>query len=368
MRGLGGIRARLRCEGTLRSSSPLTLEQAATAWLSAAEAGVVRTRTGEAYKPSAIRAYRQALRFRVYPTLDGQRMTAITHTMLQDFADQLSAQGLSPSSVRNTLLPLRALFRRAHRRNDVAINPTLKLTLPPVRGQRDRIAAPTEIAPLLDALQPTDRAIYATAIYAGLRAGELQALQWEDINLTDNLIHVKQSWDRQAGFIQPKSRSGTRRVPITPTLRRELQTHRLHQGKGGHGFAFPNKNGNKPFNPGTLKLHTNKAWADAQLTPIGLHECRHTYATYMIAAGINTKALSTYMGHSSITITLDRYGHLLPGNETQAAHLSKPGSTPPPPKPHNTAPPSHTRKTQINPRRSKNFSLIAELSQAQALR
>ena len=99
-----------------------------------------------------------------------KRLTAISHMMLQDFADQLSAEGLSASSVRNTILPLRAIFRRAHRRGDVAINPTVKLALPAVRGRRDRIAAPTEVGPLLDALQPDDRAIYATALYAGLRA------------------------------------------------------------------------------------------------------------------------------------------------------------------------------------------------------
>jgi integrase len=189
-----------------------------------------------------------------------------------------------------------------------------------VRSQRERVAAPAEIAPLLDALQAQDRAIYATALYAGLRLGELQALQWDDIDLTTNLIHVKRSWDRQTGFVTPKSRSGTRRVPITATLRRELLNHKLQQGKGGRGFVFPNKRGNKPFNPGTLKLHTD-AWTATGLKPIGLHECRHSYAAYMIAAGINSKALSTYMGHSSITITLDRYGHLLPGNESEAAHL-----------------------------------------------
>ena len=141
------------------------------------------------------------------------------------------------------------------------------------------------------------------------------------IDLDANLIHVRRSWDRQAGFVAPKSRSGNRRVPITQTLRRELLNHRLHQGKGGRGFVFPNKRGSKPFNPGTLALHTKKAWPAAGVTPIGLHECRHTYAAYMIAAGVNTKALSTYMGHSSITITLDRYGHLLPGNESEAALL-----------------------------------------------
>jgi integrase len=86
--------------------------------------------------------------------------------------------------------------------------------------------------------------------------------------------------------------------------------------------VFPSqRTPNKPFNPSSLTLHAKKAWTKAGLTPVGLHECRHSYATYMIAAGINSKALSTYMGHSSITITLDRYGHLLPGNETQAAHL-----------------------------------------------
>ena len=59
----------------------------------------------------------------------------------------------------------------------------------------------------------------------------------------------------------------------------------------------------------------------AALEPITLHECRHTFASLMIAAGVNAKALSTFMGHSSITITLDRYGHLFPGNEAEAAGL-----------------------------------------------
>jgi len=308
--------------GLLRSPSQTTLDQAAQEWLEAAETGRVRTRSGEAYKPSAVRAYRQALDHRALPHLGSKRLTSITQLMLQDFAEQLSAQGLSPSSVRNTPLPLRAIFRRAHQRGEVAINPTHKLALPAVRGRRDRVAAPTELAPLLDALGPDERAIYATALYAGLRAGELQALQWDDIDLHTNLIHVHRNWDRQQGFVAPKSHSGTRRVPITLTLRRDLTRHRLQQGTGGQGFVFPStRNPNKPFNPSSLNLHTKKAWDKAALTPIGLHECRHSYAAYMIAAGINSKALSTYMGHSSITITLDRYGHLLPGNETQAAHL-----------------------------------------------
>jgi site-specific recombinase XerD len=78
--------------------------------------------------------------------------------MLQDVADGLSTEGLSPSSVRNTILPLRAIYRRAHSRGEVALNPTLKLSLPAVRGRRDRIAAPAEATALLDALPSTERA------------------------------------------------------------------------------------------------------------------------------------------------------------------------------------------------------------------
>jgi integrase len=65
----------------------------------------------------------------------------------------------------------------------------------------------------------------------------------------------------------------------------------------------------------------DKAWKAAKLERITLHECRHTFASLMIAAGVNAKALSTYMGHANISITLDKYGHLMPGNEAEAAGL-----------------------------------------------
>jgi integrase len=307
--------------GTLRAPSPTALRQAAEEWLLAAEAGIIRTRSGDPYKPSAIRSYKQALNAKVLPELGNLKLTAITTNALQDLADQLVSEGLSPSTIRNTLLPLRALYRRALVRGDVAINPTLKLSLPAVRGQRERVARPDEAAALINAVPLSDRAIWATAVYAGLRLGELQALDWNQIDLEENLINIERSWDRVAGFIEPKSRSGKRRVPITNTLRNHLINHRLHQGTGGHGLLYPNHNRDRPFNPSTINLRARTAWTNQQLTPITLHECRHTYAAYMIAAGVNAKALSIYMGHASITITLDRYGHLLPGNEYQAAQL-----------------------------------------------
>jgi integrase len=75
----------------------------------------------------------------------------------------------------------------------------------------------------------------------------------------------------------------------------------------------------RPLDPWTGGERARRAWSAAGLTPITLHECRHTYASLMIAAGVNAKALQTFMGHASITITMDRYGKLFPGSEDQAA-------------------------------------------------
>jgi integrase len=77
----------------------------------------------------------------------------------------------------------------------------------------------------------------------------------------------------------------------------------------------------RPFDPRSLVKRAEKAWRSEGLTPIGLHELRHSCASIFIAAGVNAKALSAYLGHASITITLDRYGHLMPGSEDEAVAL-----------------------------------------------
>lgn len=238
---------------------------------------------------------------------------------LQDFADRLCADGLDPSTVRNTLMPLRAIFRRAVARGEVAVNPTSGLELPAMEGARDHIASPVEAAALLAALPERDRAIWATAMYAGLRRGELLALRWEDVDLAADVIHVERSWDAKEGAVGPKSRAGRRTVPIPAALRDHLVEHRLRAGRHV-GLAFGTSY-TQPFTPSNIRKRANAVWLRAGLEPIGLHECRHTFASLMIAARVNARALSAHMGHSSVTITLDRYGHLMPGNETEAANL-----------------------------------------------
>jgi integrase len=306
-------------QGTMRAGSSGTLREAAEAWLEGARSGVIRNRSGHRYKPSALRGYEAALVGRVLPELGAARLSEIRRIDVQDLADRLCAEGLDASTVRNTLMPLRAIFRRALARGEIAVNPTTGLELPAVEGSRDRIASPAEGAALLAALPERDRALWATAMYAGLRRGELLALRWEDVDLDSGVIHVERSWDAKEGVVAPKSRAARRTVPIPAVLRDYLVEHKLRSGRRV-GLVFGTSY-TQPFTPSNVRKRSNATWLRADLEPIGLHECRHTFASLMIAAGVNAKALSTYMGHSSVTITLDRYGHLMPGNESEAAAL-----------------------------------------------
>jgi integrase len=196
----------------LRAPTPTTLDEAADQWLEGARSGVIRNRSGDVYKPSAIRSYEASLRLRERPELGRLKIGAITRTEVQDLVYRLVASGLSASAVGTTVLPLRAIYKRAMSRGEVSVNPMVGLDLPAVRRGRDRIADPEECVRLLEALPEADRPLWATAMYAGLRSGELRALRIEDVNLATGVIHVSRGWDTIEGEIEvPAMRSRPRR-------------------------------------------------------------------------------------------------------------------------------------------------------------
>ena len=117
-----------------------------------------------------------------------------------------------------------------------------------------------------------------------------------------------------------KSNAGRRRVPIASTLRDHLADRLLRVDREGRQLLF-GPDGERPFVPEGVQRPADAAWKKAGLDRITFHECRHSFAALMIAAGVNAKALQTYMGHANISITLDRYGHLMPGSEEEAASL-----------------------------------------------
>ncbi len=306
--------------GLRRIPTSRTIRAAAEELIEGLHAGTVRNRSGHLYKPSAISSYEEALRRRIIPTFGTARLSELTRADVQGFVDQLLREGLGPSTVRNLVMPLRVIFRRAVVRGEVPLNPCDKLELPAVRGRRDRIANSAEAARLIRALRPGDRALWAVALYAGLRRGEIASLRWDHLDFKRGVINVDTAYDYKSRVhTEPKSEAGNRRVPIISTLASALRTHRELTGRSD-GLVF-GRDGNRPFDPSSTRARAHRDWAAAGIASIELHEARHTFASLMIAAGVAPKALQVYMGHSSIRITFDRYGHLLPGNEAEAAGL-----------------------------------------------
>ena len=156
--------------GTLAAPTRTTVAEAAAALLGGMRDGSIPNRKREPYKPSAVRSYERALKLRILPELGRLRLAELERRDVQAFVERLLKTGLDPSTIKNTLNPLQVLCRRAVRNGELAINPTADLELRKPRGKRDRIASPEEGSRLIAALPAEDRALWATAMYAGLAA------------------------------------------------------------------------------------------------------------------------------------------------------------------------------------------------------
>ena len=322
----------------LRGPSRVTVEEYAREFLAGIADGSIPNRSGDRYAPSSIRGYERCLRLRIFPELGARKLTDVTRADVQALADRLTGEGLAASTVLNTLDPLRRMYDRAVKRDLVAIDPTDGLELRRPKGGRDRIASPAEAAQLLAALPDDERALYSAAMYAGLRRGELRALRWSDLDLANRTIRVARGWDDvEAERDEVKSDAGRRTVPILDVLALELADHGLRTGRAGGDLVF----GREPdvaFEPSTVRRVALDAWQAANekvteraqrdgrdvepgelLDPIGLHESRHTFASMLIASGANAKVIQAVMGHATIQMTFDRYGHLMPGGLEEAA-------------------------------------------------
>jgi len=304
--------------GTMRAPAATTILQAAEALMAGMEDGSILDRSGKPYKPSTTRGYAQTLRKYIIPALGAQRITAVHRRDLQDLIEQLRRHGLGPSTITNALDPLRVIFRRAMRRDEIALDPTDGLELPAVRGKRDRIESPERAGALIAALPDDERAFWTVALFAGLRRGELRGLQWSSIDFAAGVIRVERSWDPVEGPIDVKSDAGRRAVPMAGSVRRELATHKLRSGRDGDDLVF-GRTATEPFYASTIRTRARKAWDAAGLEPLTPHEARHCAISYFIAAGLDWKQISTWAGHGDVRQTWNRYGHLVPGGEHEAA-------------------------------------------------
>ena len=269
--------------GVRRAPAPMTVRQLADTWLEHLDGGLVRTRSGRPYKPSTRLGYRQVIEDWIVPELGQYRLAELDRDTVQDMIERMLSgdaddgqRKKSASTVRNAITALRAMWRHPAARKSQPGNPMDGLALPASAKGRDRYATPVEAATLLAVLPRADQAIWGTALYAGLRRGELMGLRTGDVDVATGVIRVEQAYDpRSKEIIPPKSYAGRRKVPIAGLIRDTLIDARVRASDRNLELVFGRDDG-RPFSYNGILDRAKRIWNLHGLDPIGLHECRHT--------------------------------------------------------------------------------------------
>ena len=185
---------------------------------------------------------------------------------------------------------------------------------------------------LLSALSGPFRPILVTAIFTGLRASELRGLRWADVDLAGQRLTVKQRADAHNAIGMPKTAAGQRTVPLPPMVVSVLREWKLACPIGELDLAFPNGRGHVEWHANIVKRGLHPAMIAADLVTAtgapkytGLHALRHFYASWSINRRVDgglelpPKTVQTRLGHSSIMMTMDTYGHLFPSQNEENA-------------------------------------------------
>ncbi len=291
----------------------------------------IRTCMDGGRKPSTLHGYRSALQAHLLPAFGDYRLDRITPEVVQTFINRRLKAGMKPATLNRLIRQLHTILEQARRWRYLSENPVGLVERPRLQKRQMEYLRPDEIDIFLEAAPPHRRLLFKTAVLTGLRMGELLAMKWANVDWRSGRYYVVESlWLGKGGFqfVSPKTESSRRAVRLQPGLlaelhaHRELQKqHRLVLGDGYHDFGliFCQLNG-RPLNPNNLlNRDFRKTLQCAGLRRMRFHDLRHTFASFMIAQGEHPKTIQEAMGHSSIGMTMNTYGHLLPRLQEEAA-------------------------------------------------
>ena len=230
----------------------------------------------------------------------------------QEIVEALQRRG---TVAQNVALSVKAdVDKRSHHRLEVGVD----------------IPKPDEIKQIVAALSDHPgglRPLLLTAIFTGLRASELRGLRWLDVDFKRPVVHVKQRADRYNAVGKPKSKAGDRKIPIGPDLANMLREWKLACPKGEAGLVFPTRKGRIEHHSNMVRAFKRVVLAAGLKTATGkpkytgLHSLRHFYASWCInlkkdgGLELPVKIVQTRLGHATLAMTMDRYGHLFPSKD-----------------------------------------------------
>lgn len=281
--------------------------------------------------PRSAEGYADIIRAHFIPALGNIPLSQLKPEHLQRYyADKLD-KGLSAQTIRHHHTLLHKALQTALEWNLLNRNIADAVRPPRVHKKEMQVWNEREIMQFLEAARDTYYyEIFYLALFTGLRRSELLALRWSDIDMLLGEIHVNRSIHILKGgipyFKAPKTAAGRRTVALPPSASLVMQKYREKKEAESIMLNIPIKDDDLVFNnlgKPVLPLTVSHAWSKlvkkTGLKPIRLHDARHSHASLMLKQGIHPKVVQERLGHSSITITLDVYSHVVPGLQEKAA-------------------------------------------------
>jgi integrase len=296
-----------------------------------------RVAVGNDLRGQTLRTWRRLIKKSIQPKFGSYRLRDVTLREMQAWFDALVLDETRPikrASLELRLTILRAIFRYVEK-NGLYRNPLKAEKIELGGAPLDKIPVPSrdEVRQLLlmsdsrkSSPAPYLKPLIYTAIFSGLRKGELRGLIWDNVNFKDDIIQVRQSADDLGLIGKPKSKAAVRDVPIAPPLLKVLREWRLAAPISPYVFT-PTRgrppwasrvDGKAPAKPSGVLSQTaiNEIWKTFQRRAFGktrwyrFHSLRHAAAAIFIESGLPPKRIQEIMGHASIKMTFDLYGYL----------------------------------------------------------
>ena len=257
--------------------------------------------------------------------LDRLKINRVTIATVEKFITGRQVQGMNIGTLRKILVSLGQILSYAVRHKYIDHNPLREAERPREQAngheEEDKIAiiTPSQITALLEQVQDQKyHTFFLTAIMTGARQGELVGLKWGDLDWEIKQVYIQRTFNK-GSFFTTKTKGSRRKIDLSPTVIRELKKWRIACATNDLDLIFPNEAGGPMNCSNMVQRHFLPALKAADLPRIRFHDLRHTYASLLIDQGENLKYIQTQLGHSSPTVTLNVYAHLMNPTHQEAA-------------------------------------------------
>ncbi len=266
--------------------------------------------------PTTQATYRRDLSKYILPRFGAYRLGRLPAGEIENWLNDEVADGTAPSSVHRHYRTLRRVLQVAVEKQKIAANPCDRVHPPRVPRREMMFLSWDQAVDLAEAHDERYRALIYLAVDSGMRWSELVGLRrarldvrTRKVRVTEQLIRLEAGeWLRK----EPKTPASVRSITISAVTADILGEHLERFAAGGpDGLVFPNRAGNAIISSSFWGAYFSPALHRAELS-CRFHDLRHTSVALAIADGAHPKAIQARMGHSSINVTLDRYGHLFP--------------------------------------------------------